>query len=185
MHVSPRTSCFRAARNFIVVRSQMQALPSVAPVTATPGPVLLAPVRSTNATASMLSPSVCPPKVETTSPLLRLTTRTPPSAPPTTASVDEGLIPIDVMPSRLKRASSGESLNKGVGDRGSQNNRMPSEHALNILFPIQSGQLEVEINRAMQKLTVWCECTALNSTSVSCKYLHGISRWHCTIHELS
>jgi hypothetical protein len=63
-------------------------------------------------------------------------TRTPPAAPPTTASVDEGLMPRDVIPSRLKRASSGVSLNMGVGDLGSQNMRMPSAHADIILLPV-------------------------------------------------
>lgn len=63
-------------------------------------------------------------------------TRTPPAAPPTTASVDEWLIPRDVIPSRLKRASSGVNLNMGVGDLGSQNMRMPSAHADIILLPV-------------------------------------------------
>lgn len=63
-------------------------------------------------------------------------TRTPPAAPPTTASVDEGLMPRDVIPSRLKRASSGVSLNMGVGDLGSQNMRTPSAHADIILLPV-------------------------------------------------
>lgn len=115
----------------------MHALPSVAPVTATPGPVL-DPAISTNWTASILSPSVCPPSGPTTSPLLRLTTRTPPAAPPTTASVDDGLTPSEVMPSRLKRASSGESLKIGVGDRGSQNISNPSAQAVIMRLPNNS-----------------------------------------------
>lgn len=112
----------------------MHALPSVAPLTTTPGPVL-EPAMSTNRTASILSPSVCPPRGPTISPLPRLMTRTPPAAPPTTASVDEGLMLNEVTPSKLKRASSEDSLKIGEGDRGSQNIRTPSEQALIIRLP--------------------------------------------------
>jgi len=129
------TSCFNDARKRIVLRSQIQAVPSVAPVTATPGPELLLPLKSTNATASILSPSVCPPRVAIISPLLRLTTRTPPAAPPTTASVEDGLTPREVMPSRSKRASSGLILKIGVEDLGSQRIRKPSWSAEIILLP--------------------------------------------------
>jgi hypothetical protein len=112
----------------------MQALPSVAPVTATPAPALL-PVKSTNWMASILSPSVCPPSAATTSPLLRLTTRTPPAAPPTTASVDEGLTPNDVIPSRSNLASFGVNLKTGLDERGSQKINTPSAQAVTILLP--------------------------------------------------
>lgn len=112
----------------------MQAFPSVAPVTATIGPFPV-PLKSINTTASMLSPSVCPPRVVTTSPLLKLTTRTPPDAPPTTARVDEGLIANEVIPSRLNLASSAVNLKIGVGDRGSQKRRVPSAQAEMIRLP--------------------------------------------------
>lgn len=134
-----------------MLRSQMQALPSVAPVTAIPGPELPVPVRSMKVMASMLSPSVCPPRVEAISPLLRLMTRTPPPAPPTTARVEDGFTAIDVMPSRLNRASSGPNLKTGAEDRGSQNIRYPSWSAVMILFP--DPDIRTQILRAKKQDT--------------------------------
>ena len=73
------------------------------------------------------------------SPLFRLTTRTPPEAPPTTATVDAGFIANEVMPPRLKRSSSGISFHTGVVERGSQKIRVPSASAVIILFPVVKG----------------------------------------------
>jgi len=117
-----------------VLRSQIHAFPSVAPVTTTPGP-MPDPVISTNTIDSMLSPSVWPPRVETISPLVRPITRTPPAAPPTTASVEEGFTAMDVIPSKSNRASSGPNLKMGVDERGSQKIRCPSAQAEMILLP--------------------------------------------------
>jgi hypothetical protein len=122
------TLCSSVVRNRLVLRSQIHTLPSVAPVTTVFVLVdptgALAPSTAatmlTKAMASTLSPSVWPPSAEMTSPLLRLMTRTPPSAPPTTASVEAGLMASDVMPPKLNRASSPVSLKTGVGERGSQ-----------------------------------------------------------------
>jgi hypothetical protein len=106
----------------------MHTLPSVAPVTTVPAPVdamgalepLTAPTMLTKTMASTLWPSVWPPKAEMTSPLLRLTTRTPPSLPPTTAIVEAGLTASAVIPPRSNRGSCAVSLKSGVDDRGSQ-----------------------------------------------------------------
>ena len=117
-----------------MVRSQMHAFPSVAPVTTTPGPVF-DPLISTNTTDSILSPSVCPPRVETISPLVRPITRTPPAAPPTTANVEEGFTAMEVIPSNSNRASSGVNLKTGVDERGSQKIRCPLAQAEIILLP--------------------------------------------------
>lgn len=115
------TLCSSVVRNRFVLRSQMHTLPSVAPVTTVfalePS---TAPTMLTKATASTLSPSVWPPRAEMTSPLLRLTTRTPPSAPPTTAIVEAGLTASEVIPPNSNRASSPVNLKIGVGERGSQ-----------------------------------------------------------------
>jgi len=107
----------------------MHTLPSVAQVTTVfvlvdPRGAALVPSRAatmlTKAMASTLSPSAWPPRAEMTSPLLRLMTRTPPSAPPTTAIVEAGLTASDVMPPKSNRASFAVSLKSGVGERGSQ-----------------------------------------------------------------
>ena len=128
------TPCSNVARSRMVLRSQIHAFPSVAPVTTTPG-LVFDPVISTNTIDSMLSPSVCPPRVETISPLVRPITRRPPAAPPTTASVEEGFTAMDVMPSKSNRASSGPNLKMGVDERGSQKIRCPSAQAETILLP--------------------------------------------------
>lgn len=152
----------------------MHALPSVAPVTATPGPAF-DPAISTNWTASMLSPSVCPPSGPTISPLLRLTTRTPPAAPPTTASVDEGFTPSEVMPSRLKRASSGESLKIGVGDRGSQSISNPSAQAVMMRLPNKPVSRVSSLVLRFY-FTIRSELATIDSTSMTHKDLHRIPR---------
>ena len=118
----------------MVVRSQIHAFPSVAPVTTTPGPEF-DPVISTNTIDSMLSPSVWPPRVDTISPLVRPITRTPPAAPPTMASVEEGFTAMEVIPSKSNRASSGVNLKTGVDERGSQKIRCPLAQAEMILLP--------------------------------------------------
>ena len=130
--------CSTVALNLIVLRSHIQTFPSVAPVTTIPGPSLLPlrPVKSTKTTASMLSSSLWPPSVETISPLDREITRTPPAAPPTTASVEEGLTAREVIPSSLNRPSSGVSLKTGIKERGSQNIRMLSASAEMIRLPM-------------------------------------------------
>lgn len=119
----------------------MHAFPSVPPVTTTPLPAPTpAPARSMNTTASTLSSSLCPSSAPTTSPLLKLTTLIPPETPPTTARVDEELTAREVIPSSANRASDGESLNMGVGDRGSQKMSVPSPSAVIIRFPV--GKIE-------------------------------------------
>lgn len=62
-------------------------------------------------------------------------TRIPPAAPPTMASVEEGLTPREVIPSRLNRASEEVSLKMGVSERGSQNMRVFSASAEMMCFP--------------------------------------------------
>lgn len=122
------TLCSSVVRNRLVLRSQIHTLPSVAPVTTVfvlVNPTgALAPSTAatmlTKAMASTLSPSAWPPRAEMTSPLFRLITRTPPSAPPTTAIVEAGLMASDVMPPKSNRASFPVSLKSGVGERGSQ-----------------------------------------------------------------
>lgn len=156
-----------------MLRSQIHAFPSVAPVTTTPA--LTLPPILTNSTASILSPSVWPPRAPTTSPLLRLTTRTPPEAPPITASVEEGLTLRDVMPSKLNRPSPLVSLKIGVGDRGSQNIRVPWASAVMILLPGQCKLLD-RIIAGDYKCTIRCEVTAVHRACMACKHLHCIPR---------
>lgn len=63
-------------------------------------------------------------------------TRTPPAAPPITASVEEGLTAREVIPSRLNRPSSEVSLKIGVEERGSQNIRVLLPSAEMICLPV-------------------------------------------------
>ena len=130
-------------RNRFVLRSHIHTLPSVAPVTTVPAPAdptgalepSTAPTRLTKTIASTLFSSVWPPRAEITSPLLKLTTRTPPFAPPTTATVEAGLTASEVMPPKSNRASCAVSLKTGVGDRGSQKMRVLLPHAVMIRLP--------------------------------------------------
>ena len=123
-----RTLCSSVVRSRFVLRSHMHTLPSVAPVTTVPAPAdpagalepSTAPTILTKTIASTLCSSVWPPRAEMTSPLLRLTTRTPPFAPPTTTTVEAGLTESEVMPPKSNRASCPVSLKSGVGDLGSQ-----------------------------------------------------------------
>lgn len=161
------SSCSRVARLRIVPRSHICARPSVPALTTAAPPGI-----STNPIASTLSFSVCPASAPTTSPLLRLTTRMPPDSPPTTANVDEGLTPKEVIPPRFNRVLLGPSLKSGVVDLGSQNMRNPSAPAVAIRLP------EVKPERRVQwipgsQLTIWGKFTALDCSSVARKHLHG------------
>jgi hypothetical protein len=172
-----------------VLRSQIHTLPSVAPVTTVfvlvdePTGAALVPSTAatmlTKAMASTLSPSAWPPSAEMTSPLLRLMTRTPPSAPPTTAILEAGLTASDVMPPKSNRASSPVSLKSGVGERGSQYIKVLSAHAVTIRLPrvvVLARWSTFEYNSF---LTVGCEVPALDRPRVAGKDLHNITRWHC------
>ena len=167
------SSCASVARLRIVLRSQMCACPSV-PALTTAAP----PGSSTKPIASTLSSSVCPASAPMTSPLLRLTMRMPPDSPPTTANVDEGLTPKEVIPPKSKRVLLGPSLKTGVGDLGSQNMRNPSAHAVIIRLPETMPEQRIQLTQGSQP-TIWSKFTTLDSPSVAGKYLHGGSRWHC------
>jgi hypothetical protein len=164
------TSCCSVARSLIVLRSHIHALPSVPPVTATPGPAL--EPMSMKVTASILSPSVWPPSAPTTSPLFKLTTRTPPSAPPTIASVEEGFTPNEVMLSKSNRASLAVSLKTGVGERGSQYIKVPSAHAVTIRLPAKRSR-QVSSSGGVN-LTIWSKLSTVDCTGMTRKDLHCI-----------
>jgi hypothetical protein len=146
----------------------------VPPVTTTiPDPI------PTNCTASTLSPSLCPPKTPTTSPLLRLTTRTPPAAPPTTATVEAGLIAKDVIPPRSNRAVFDVSRKSGFGESVSQYISLLSPHAVRTCLPCPAQSQRTLISKRKYGLTIRREFTAVHSSCVSRKDLHRVARRDC------
>lgn len=104
------TSCDPVLRSLNPLASQVHTRPSTPTLTTT---VTLAPALapptvgiSLNATCSIEAPSSCPSIWARTVPCTRLTARRPPSAPPTMATVEAGLMARQLMPpSRRKRAS--------------------------------------------------------------------------------
>ncbi len=125
----------------------------------------------------MLSPSLCPPRAATTSPFVRLTTRTPPAAPPTTASVEDRLIDRDVTPSRLNLASSAVNFTVGVGERGSHIINVLLAQADTIFLPIYGCKGRTFAGKSSH--TIRCEFATVDSTRVACEYLHCITRGYC------
>jgi len=155
------TSWLSSALTLVVATSHTNPFPSVPPLTSTtPFPPPAPANRSTRTSASTLSPSACPCNVATTSPFGKLTSFTPPFAPPTAAIWPLGATAKDVIPC-VAGSSSGElggqkmdALKTGVEEEISHKMREESREVVRSWRPRGGGNRPAVQARVCEERTV-------------------------------